>query len=138
MIGTLDIHRRLEEQVARFVGKPDALIFSMGFATNSTMLPAFLGTGCLIISDQLNHSSLIFGSRSSGATIRLFRHNNVRHLEQVIREAIAEGQPRTRRPWKKILVVVEGLYSMEGTACQLPELVKLRNKYKVRSQMYQQ
>jgi serine palmitoyltransferase len=93
-------------------------------------LPALVGKGCLIISDELNHSSLVFGSRLSHASIRIFKHNDMQDLEQVVREAIAQGQPRTHRPWKKILVVVEGLYSMEGSIVKLPELVALKQKYK--------
>ena len=54
------------------------------------------------------------------------------HLERVLKEQIAEGQPRTHRPWKKIIVVVEGIYSMEGEICQLPEIVSVCKKYKVR------
>ncbi|KAJ2708833.1 serine palmitoyltransferase component, partial [Coemansia spiralis] len=78
----------------------------------------------------LNHSSLVSGARLSGAAIRVFRHNNTRDLEKQLRRSIAQGQPRTHRPWKKILVVVEGLYSMEGQFCNLPEIVELRRKYK--------
>lgn len=53
------------------------------------------------------------------------------HLEKVLREQIADGQPRTHRPWKKIIVVVEGIYSMEGELCKLPEIVAICKKYKV-------
>jgi 7-keto-8-aminopelargonate synthetase-like enzyme len=73
--GTMDIHVQLEKLVARFVGKEDAMVVSMGFATNSTTLPALVEKGCLIISDELNHSSLVFGARLSGAAIRVFKHN---------------------------------------------------------------
>ncbi|CEI86344.1 Putative Serine palmitoyl transferase subunit [Rhizopus microsporus] len=125
--GTLDIHRALEKQVAQFVGKEDAIVVSMGFATNSTTIPAL---GCLIISDELNHSSIIFGVRLSGASVRVFKHNNMVDLKNVLREAISQGQPRTHRPWKKILVIVEGLYSMEGSIVNLPELLKLKREYK--------
>lgn len=128
--GTNDLMVECEKLVARFVGKPDAMVFSMGFATNATTLPALASKGDLIISDELNHSSLRFGSRLSGACITMFRHNDMEHLEEVLREAISQGQPRTHRPWKKILVVVEGLYSMEGTMCNLPSLIELKKKYK--------
>lgn len=128
--GTFDLISKVEKLVARFLGKPDSLIVSMGFATNSTTLPALVGKGSLIISDELNHSSLVFGSRLSGATIRIFRHNDPKSLEKVLRSAIAQGQPRTHRPWKKILIVVEGLYSMEGSICNLPEIIALKKKYK--------
>ncbi|KAG1171442.1 hypothetical protein G6F70_006888 [Rhizopus microsporus] len=128
--GTLDIHRALEKQVAQFVGKEDAIVVSMGFATNSTTIPALVNKGCLIISDELNHSSIIFGVRLSGASVRVFKHNNMVDLKNVLREAISQGQPRTHRPWKKILVIVEGLYSMEGSIVNLPELLKLKREYK--------
>ncbi|KAI8899216.1 pyridoxal phosphate-dependent transferase [Globomyces pollinis-pini] len=129
-IGTLDLHHETEELVARFMGQEDAIICSMGFATNSTMLPAIVSEGCLIISDQLNHSSLIFGSRLSGATIKSFKHNDPADLEKLLKTCIVQGQPRSRRPWKKILLVVEGLYSMEGNLCKLPEFLELKKKYK--------
>ncbi|KAJ1768807.1 serine palmitoyltransferase component [Coemansia sp. RSA 1813] len=118
-----------EEMVARFVGTEAALIVSMGYATNALNIPALVSKGCLIISDELNHSSLVSGARLSGATIRVFGHNNAHSLERELRRCISQGQPRTHRPWKKILVVVEGLYSMEGETCCLPELIDLRRKY---------
>lgn len=128
--GNLETHEQLERLVARFVGKEAAMVFSMGFGTNSTMISSLVSRGSLIISDTLNHSSLITGSRLSGASIRVFRHNDYEHLEQVLREAISQGQPRTHRPWRKILVIVEGLYSMEGTICRLPQIVELKRRYK--------
>jgi serine palmitoyltransferase len=141
--GTSEIVVKLEGLVARFVGKEDAMVISMGFATNSTTLPALVDRGCLILSDSLNHSSLVFGARLSGATIRVFQHNGASHcnhlisvvsdihdLERMLREAIAYGQPRTWKKWKKILVVVEGLYSMEGSILKLPQIVELKKRYK--------
>ncbi|KAJ1723441.1 serine palmitoyltransferase component, partial [Coemansia biformis] len=119
-----------ENMVARFVGAEAAIIVSMGYATNSLNLPALVRSGCLIISDELNHSSLVAGARLSGADIRVFRHNDTRDLEKKLRRSISQGQPRTHRPWKKILVVVEGLYSMEGEFCNLPKILELRRKYK--------
>jgi len=83
-----------------------------------------------VISDELNHSSIRTGTRISGAVIQTFKHNDMRSLEKVLRESISQGQPRTHRPWKKILVAVEGLYSMEGTMCNLPGLIELKKKYK--------
>ncbi|KAJ2384038.1 serine palmitoyltransferase component, partial [Coemansia sp. RSA 2603] len=118
-----------EDMVARFVGSEAALIVSMGYATNALNIPALVGRGCLILSDELNHSSLVSGARLSGASIRVFRHNDVASLETELRRSITQGQPRTHRPWKKILVVVEGLYSMEGEFCRLPEIVALRRRY---------
>jgi len=130
LAGTNDLHIDLEDQVARFVGKESAMVFSMGFQTNATAFPALVGKGCLVISDELNHASIRFGARLSGAMIEMFKHNDVKDLERLLREAISQGQPRTHRPWKKILLVVEGLYSMEGTMCNLPGILALKKKYK--------
>ncbi|TNN60932.1 Serine palmitoyltransferase 2 [Liparis tanakae] len=86
--------------------------------------------GCLILSDELNHASLVLGARLSGSTIRVFKHNNMQNLEKLLREAIVHGQPRTHRPWKKILIVVEGIYSMEGSVVRLPEVIALKKRYR--------
>lgn len=128
--GTGSIHRELEETVARFVGKESAIIFPMGFSTNATTIPALMGEGALIVSDSLNHTSIVNGARASPSMIRVFRHNEADHLEEILREAIVIGQPRHRRPWKKILVMVEGIYSMEGNICNLPAIVAICKKYK--------
>ena len=128
--GTTDLHMEVEDLVAKFVGKPSSIVSSMGFGTNASVFPALVGKGCLLISDELNHASIRFGSRLSGAMIEMFKHNDMKDLERVLREVISQGQPRTHRPWKKILVVVEGLYSMEGTMCNLPGLVRLKRRYK--------
>ncbi|KAH8178715.1 aminotransferase class I and II domain-containing protein [Sarocladium implicatum] len=128
--GTTDLVLEVEREVAGFVGKPAAMVFSMGYVTNASTFQTLVGKGCLIVSDELNHASIRVGSRSSGALIRSFRHNDMASLERVVREAIAQGQPRTHRPWKKILVVVEGLYSMEGTMCDLPGIIELKKRYK--------
>lgn len=127
--GTIELHKELEDVVSRFVGMEAAVCFNMGFAVNSTTIPALVTKGCLIISDQLNHASIVYGARVSGAAIRVFKHNDMSHLEYVIRDAIAQGQPRTHRPWKKILIIVEGLYSMEGSICKLPEVIEIKQKY---------
>ncbi|XP_008428429.1 serine palmitoyltransferase 3 [Poecilia reticulata] len=129
-IGNLKIHEELEQLVADFIGVESSMIFGMGFATNSMNIPALVGKGCLIVSDELNHTSLILGARLSGATIRVFKHNNMHSLEKLLREAVCSGQPRTHRPWKKILIMVEGIYSMEGSVVRLPEIIALKKKYK--------
>lgn len=129
--GTTDLHRLSEALVAQFVGMEDALISSMGFATNSTFIPALVGKGCLVVSDELNHASIRVGVRFSGASVRMFKHNDMVSLENLLREVISQGQPKTHRPWKKILIIVEGLYSMEGTLVDLPAIIQLKKKYKV-------
>lgn len=129
-LGTTEVHKDLEECIAGFIGKPAAVVFGMGFACNSTVLPAIIGKGGLIISDELNHSSIVTGARGSGAKIKVFKHNDAADLEKILRASIAEGQPRTHRPWGKILVIVEGLYSMEGEICNLRDIVDVCKKYK--------
>ncbi|KAG1743720.1 serine palmitoyltransferase 2 [Suillus paluster] len=128
--GSSELHVSAEALVARFVGMEDALIGSMGFATNSTSIPALVGKGSLVISDELNHASIRVGVRHSGAQVRMFKHNDMSSFESLLREVISQGQPKTHRPWKKILVIVEGLYSMEGTLVNLPRIVELKQKYK--------
>ncbi|XP_066451734.1 serine palmitoyltransferase 3-like isoform X2 [Eleutherodactylus coqui] len=129
-MGQMDKLQELEDLVAEFLKVEAAMVCSMGFATNSTNIPVLVGKGCLILSDELNHTSLILGARLSGATIRVFQHNNMKNLEKLLRDAVVRGQPRTHRAWKKILIVVEGIYSMEGSIVRLPEIIALKKKYK--------
>lgn len=129
-MGTLDKHKELEDLVAKFLNVEAAMVFGMGFATNSMNIPVLVGKGCLILSDELNHTSIVLGARLSGATIRTFKHNNMQSLEKLLRDAIIYGQPRTRRAWRKILILVEGIYSMEGSVVRLPQIVALKKKYK--------
>ncbi|PSS34159.1 hypothetical protein PHLCEN_2v1776 [Hermanssonia centrifuga] len=128
--GTLDLHVQAESIVSRFLGMEATLVSSMGFATNSTIIPALVGKGCLVISDELNHASIRVGIRLSGANVRTFKHNNMKSLASLLREVISQGQPKSHRAWKKILVIVEGLYSMEGTLVNLPAIIELKKKYK--------
>lgn len=128
--GTTSLHKDLEETVARFVGKESAFVFNMGYGTNSTGIPALMGRGSLIVSDGLNHTSIVNGARASGSTIRVFRHNDANDLDAVLRDAVSDGQPRTHRPWRKILVMVEGIYSMEGEVCNLRAILRVVKKYK--------
>lgn len=129
-LGTNSLHVELEKLTAQFVGVEDTIVFGMGFATNALNLPAFLSPGCLVLSDEKNHASIILGLRLSGATIRVFKHNNMQHLEKQLQDAIVNGQPKTGAPWKKILIIAEGVYSMEGSIVKLPEIVALKKKYK--------
>ena len=128
--GTSELHVEVEDLIAKFVGKESSMVFSMGFGTNASAFSALVGKGCLVISDELNHASIRFGLRLSGCMIEMFKHNDVKSLERKLREVITNGQPRHHRPWKKILVVVEGLYSMEGSMVNLPGILALKRKYR--------
>ncbi|CAF1275230.1 unnamed protein product [Rotaria magnacalcarata] len=129
-IGTQRYHVELEKLLADFLHVESSIAFGMGFATNSLNLPVLASKGDLILSDEMNHASLILGIRLSGASYRTYAHNDMKNLEEKLREAIVHGQPRTNRPWKKIILVVEGIYSMEGSICRLPEIIELKKKYK--------
>jgi serine palmitoyltransferase len=106
------------------------MVYTMGYGTNATTIPALCSPGTLLVSDSLNHTSLVNGSRSSVASVKVFKHNSPSHLEKTLRDAIIYGQPRHHRPWRKIIVIVEGIYSMEGEICNLKEIVAICKKYK--------
>lgn len=127
--GTTRLHKQLEGIVANFLKKEDAMVLTMGFNTNATVIPALVGPGDLLVSDALNHTSIVTGARASGASIRVVPHNDTKKLEKVLREAVVMGRPRTRRPWNRIWVLVEGIYSMEGEFCNLRGFVQVAKKY---------
>lgn len=129
-IGTTDLHEACEGVISDFVGKEDAIIVSQGYGTNANLFASLVDSQCLMISDELNHASTRFGIRLSGAIVKVFKHNDMRDLEKLIRNLIAQGQPKTHRPWKKIIIAVEGLYSMEGNMGNIPAIVELKKKYK--------
>mmetsp|Transcript_15376 Transcript_15376/g.37231 ORF Transcript_15376/g.37231 Transcript_15376/m.37231 type:complete len:997 (+) Transcript_15376:181-3171(+) len=114
----------VETTVARFVGKEAACVVGMGFATNSTVIPAICGKGDLLLSDALNHNSIVVGARLSGAKVKAFKHNCVGDLELLLQDAVA-GKQR----YNKILVIVEGIYSMEGELCCLKDIVRVAKLY---------
>ena len=129
-VGNLEIHEKLEKTMAEYLDVESCITFGMGFATNAMNIPCLVDKGCLILSDELNHASLVLGCRLSGATIRIFKHNNMKDLEKKLADGIVDGQPRTHRRWKKILIIVEGVYSMEGSIINLPGVLALKEKYK--------
>jgi serine palmitoyltransferase len=109
-LGNHAIHRELEALVARFAGQEDAITFQMGFATNALNIPTLVDKHCCLVSDEYNHSSIVLGARLSGAKIVVFKHNDMQSLEHVLQEAVVNGRSRTRRPYKKIIILVEGIY----------------------------
>ncbi|KAB7501609.1 Serine palmitoyltransferase 2, partial [Armadillidium nasatum] len=129
-LGSMRILEELERLMSEFLGVDDTITFGMGFATNVLNIPSLLGPGCLVLSDEFNHASIILGIKVSGATVKVFKHNDTNDLERLLRHHIIHGHPRTRRAWRKILIVAEGIYSMEGTICDLPRLIELKKKYK--------
>ncbi|CAH0559915.1 unnamed protein product [Brassicogethes aeneus] len=130
--GTCALHDELERLTAEFLGVDDAITFGMGYATNTLNLPTLISEGTLVISDEKNHASIIVGIKTPLGTVKVFKHNDVKDLENLLQEAIYYGQDRKGdyKPWKKIIIIVEGVYSMEGTIVRLPEIIALKKKYK--------
>lgn len=119
----------LEREMADFLHREDCMVFSMGYGTNTSTISALMRNS-LIFSDEKNHTSLIKGMKLSESTTIIFQHNDMNDLEKKLRHHITQGEYETHRPWKKIFVIVEGIYSMEGTIVDLRKLVELKKKYK--------
>lgn len=118
--GTLDIHIELEEKLADFVGKEKAIVYSTGFHTNIGVIPTIVGRGDYIIGDELNHASIVEGRRLSFATYMKYKHNDMESLEAVLKKI----------PYESIkLIVMDGVFSMEGDVAKLPVIVDLAEKY---------
>lgn len=118
--GTLDIHVRLEKELAAFVHKEDALCFPTGFTVNSGVIPTVVGRGDYVICDDRDHASIVDGRRLSFATQLRYKHNDMQDLERVLQKLPHEAIK---------LIVVDGVFSMEGDLCKLPEIVELKHKY---------
>lgn len=118
--GTLDIHVELEKKLAAFVGKEDALVYSTGFNVNQGVVGCVTGREDYIIWDELDHASIIEGHRASLSNKLKFRHNDMDSLEKQLQKCEAD---------KVKLIVVDGVFSMEGDVINLPEVVKLSKKY---------
>ncbi len=116
--GTLDLHEAVERKLARFKGKEDALLFSTGFQANLGILSALGGKDDVLITDRLDHASIVDGCRLSFSETRRFRHNDMADLEQGLNAAGQRGK----------LIVVDGIFSMEGDIANLPEIVRLAGK----------
>lgn len=130
-LGTTELHCKLEKSFASFLGVEDCITFGMGFATNSLNIPALIGSNCLVLSDVKNHASILIGCKNATTSIKqVFKHNDMDDLEKKLKEAIVRGNVKINRPYKKIIVIVEGIYSMEGTICKLRKLIELKNKYR--------
>ncbi len=122
LIGTLDIHVNLEEKLARFMGKEAALIFSTGFQVNLGVISALVGKDDVVIIDKMDHASIIDGCRLSFGEVKKFRHNDMTDLERILNEYEERDK----------LIVVDGIFSMEGDIANLPEIVSLAKKYGAR------
>jgi glycine C-acetyltransferase len=121
IIGTMDIHMALEEQIAHFKHTEACVVFQSGFTANAGTVQAILGEGDLIVSDELNHASIIDGGRLSKAERKIFRHKDLNHCEEILKET-------ADRNGRKLLIT-DGVFSMDGDIAPLPQLCELAEKY---------
>ena len=119
--GTMKIHMELEEKIARFKNVEACVVFQSGFTANAGTVSAILGKDDFIISDELNHASIIDGARLSRAKIKVFRHKDVAHAEEMLKEVAGE-------PGHKLLIT-DGVFSMDGDIGPLPGLCDVADKY---------
>ena len=118
--GTLDLHVKLEKELAEFIGKEDALCYSTGFTVNSGVISCLTGREDYIICDDRDHASIVDGRRLSFSTCLKYKHNDMADLERQLQKCAPEAVK---------LIVVDGVFSMEGDLANLPEIVKLKHKY---------
>jgi len=120
--GNYDIHRELEQALAQACGREAALLFSSGFQANATVLPALLTRHSLLLLDRLSHASLLHGAIASQARWVRYRHNDLNHLESLLRQA-------DRCAYDRCLIATESVFSMDGDRCDLEGLVALADRY---------
>ena len=118
--GTLDLHVQLEKEIADFIGKDEALVYSTGFTVNSGVIACLTGRKDYIIRDDRDHASIVDGCRLSMSTNLKYRHNDMEDLEAQLQKC---------EPDAVKLIVVDGVFSMEGDLAKLPEIIRLKKKY---------
>jgi glycine C-acetyltransferase len=121
--GTMTLHESLEAELAAFKGTEAVLTFQSGFSANTGVIPTLTGEADLIVSDALNHASIIDGMRLSKAPRKVFPHRDVEALREILRDATEHGRPDGAGPYRLILVVTDGVFSMDGDIAPLPGIV---------------
>lgn len=121
IVGNMDIHEELEKTLSEFKKEEAAFIFQSGFNANIGTIPAIVGKGDLIISDELNHASIIDGVRLTKADKAIFKHSDMEDLEKVLKENQGKHE--------NTLIITDGVFSMDGDIAKLPEIVDLAEKY---------
>jgi 8-amino-7-oxononanoate synthase len=124
MNGTIPLHVELEREIAEWMGTEDALVFTTGYQANLGTIGTIVGPGDTVICDSGDHASILDGCRLSGARLRPFRHNQMDKLDKMLERAAGDGGG--------VLVVVDGVFSMEGDICPLPELLERTERHGVR------
>lgn len=119
--GEIDLHRELENTITEYLGTEDTIVYIGGYTTNVSAISTVVSSQDLILHDSLSHNSLITGCILSGAKRMSFKHNDMKSLEDSLK--------RVRKYYRRVLIVAEGIYSMDGDICDLPKLVELKKKY---------
>jgi len=127
--GTMAMHEALEAELAAFKGTEAVLTFQSGFTANTGVIPTITGEADLIVSDALNHASIIDGMRLSKAPRKVYPHGDLAGLEAVLSEAAERGRPDGSGPYRLILVVTDGVFSMDGDIAPLPGIVELAERF---------
>jgi glycine C-acetyltransferase len=122
--GTMAMHEALEAELADFKGTPAVLTFQSGFTANTGVIPTITGETDLIVSDSLNHASIIDGMRLSKAPRKIYPHADIEALRSILDEAIENGRDGTGEPYRLILIVTDGVFSMDGDIAPLPGIVE--------------
>jgi len=121
LAGTMEIHRKLESTIAKFHHSEDAIVFSSGYMANVATIASLVGSGDIVISDMLNHASIVDGCLLSGANMQRYRHNDMNDLERILTSI--SDKTRTR------LVVSDAVFSMDGDIAPLPDLIQVCQRY---------
>src|SRR5215210_2539304 len=127
--GTMTLHEELEGDLAAFKGTPAVLTLQSGFSANTGVIPAITGEQDLIVSDALNHASIIDGMRLSKAPRKIYPHGDVSALRETLREATENGREGTGLPYRLVLVVTDGVFSMDGDIAPLPAIVEAAEEF---------
>jgi glycine C-acetyltransferase len=127
--GTMTIHEALEAELAAFKGTGAVLTFQSGFTANTGVIPAITGEADLIVSDALNHASIIDGMRLSKAPRKVYPHGDVAALDAILEEAARNGRPDGSGPYRLVLVATDGVFSMDGDIAPLPGIVEAAERH---------
>lgn len=118
--GSSTMHHELERRLALFKGTEAALVFNSGYAANTGIIPAIVGAGDVILSDSMNHASIVDGCRLGKATVQVYRHKDTAHVEEILKASFH---------YRRKLIITDGVFSMDGDIAPLPVLVSLAEKY---------
>ncbi|KAJ3070710.1 serine palmitoyltransferase component [Podochytrium sp. JEL0797] len=127
--GTLDVHMELEQAIARFLGVESSIIYSQGFSTISSVIPAFSKRSDILVVDEACCMSILKGVELSRSTVKFFKHNDMKDLENVLKKI---HESNKKKPLTRRFIITEGVFAAYGDMCNLPAIMALKEKYKYR------